>query len=142
MDNPRNVIQPIRQISEEEKQNNKAPEKRLYLICFMYTDGSTSWITVVGRTDAYDTCKTNIQAGDVDVEESAILVEGTKFGEHATLYQFMKHMENFFTSNDGFDIEDYVVGDSEDEIPEFGNDFDIHAPINVTNGSIVESEDV
>ena len=54
----------------------------------------------------------------------------------------MKHMENFFPP-DGFDIEDYVVGDSEDEIPEYGNtDYDVQAPINVTHGGIEEGEDV
>lgn len=146
-DNPRTIIRPIAKVSEEEKASKKPPEMRLYLICLCYTDDTTSWIQVQGRTEAYDTCKTNIEAGDVDVEKSIILVEGGKFGEHANLYQFMKHMEQFYDSEQHgarFDIEDYVVGDSEDErTPEYGNtDYDIHTPIDVTSGGIVESEDI
>lgn len=145
--NPRAVIQPIVKVSDEEKANKKPPEMRLYLICFMYTDGATSWAEVEGRTEAYDTCKTTIEAGDVDVDHSIILVEGKKYGEHASLYQFMKHMEQFYDSEKHgarFDIEDYVVGDSEDEItPEYGNtDYEVHAPINVTSGGIEEGEDI
>lgn len=146
-DNPRAIIRPIAKVSDEEKATKKPPEMRVYLICYYYTDGTTSWTEVIGRTEAYDNCKTNIEAGDVDVERSIVLVEGGKFGEHATLYQFMKHMEKFYDSeNHGarFDIEDYVVGDSEDElVPEYGNtDYDIHTPINVTSGVIEESEDI
>jgi len=147
MENPRKVIQPIVKVSNEEKEAKKPPEMRLYLICYYYDDGSTDWVKVEGRTEAYRNCKSTIEAGGVDVEESIILVEGRKFGEEANLYQFMKHMEEFYDSTNygaRFDIEDYVVGDSEDEYAaQYGNtDYDIHTPINVTSGGIVEGEDI
>ena len=145
MDNPRNVVRPIAKVSDEDKAKKKAPELRAYLICFMYTDESTSWVEVIGRSEAYDTCKTNIVSGDIDLDRSIVLVEGGEFGKHASLYEFMKHMEMFFSpeyAKDGFDIEDYVVGDSESS-PEYGNtDYDVQTPIDVTHGGIIEGEDI
>ncbi len=148
MNNPRQIIQPITKISDEEKAGKKAPEERLYLICFFYTDESTSWVEVVGRTEAYDTCRTNVMAGDVDVEKSIVLVEGGKFGEHASIYLFMKHMENFYppeVTGVRFDIEDYVVGDTEEEYnaSQYNNtDFVPQAPIDITSGGIEDGEDI
>lgn len=144
--NPRKIIQPITKISDEEKAGKKAPEQREYLICFFYNDECTSWVKAVGRTAAYDACRTEIMAGDVDVDESIVLVEGGEYGKHATLYQFMKHMENFFppeVAGVRFDIEDYVVGDSENEYgSEYQKDFEVRTPIDITNGGIDEGEDI
>ena len=147
-DNPRTVIQPIRKISEEEKAGKRAPEEREYLICFLYTDETTSWIIGIGRTQAYDICRTTILAGDINVMGSIVLVEGGVYGKHATLYEFMKHMENFYppeVTGVRFDIEDYVVGDSEGDYDSayYNNtDFEVHAQLPVTNDNIGESEDI
>ena len=142
MENPRKIIRPISIVPDEEREKKKAPELRMYLICYSFLDGTRDWVEVEGRTVTYDSVKTMIESGNVNVEESIILVEGGEYGKHATLYQFMKHMENFY--NNKFDIDDYVVGDSEDEASNvsYGNDYNVQPQIGVTSDYNSEGEDV
>lgn len=97
------TIKPIVRLDETGK---KVPEDRLYLILFSYFDDSTSWKIILGREESYEAVKIEIVNGYVDIHESFILVEGNEFGTEVSLYEFMKHMENFFKDPD-FDIEDY-----------------------------------
>lgn len=135
----RKIIKPILRLDENGK---KMPEDRLYLILFSYTDDTTSWNIVMGRKEAYEKIKFEIvQTQLVDVEESYILVEDHKFGTEVSLYEFMKHMENFFQDTN-FDIEDYSF-DSSEEIynNELQESDDMNESINTTIDSFTDDSE-
>ena len=94
----------------------KTPEEKEYLLLLTYiADYDTEGIELrilIGRTEARKYIINVIP--DLDIFESYVLVEGVKPSSIVTVYEFMKHMENYF--NDGFDIEDYNIGMSEDEL--------------------------
>lgn len=92
----------------------KHPEDRQYLICIRAKEGSgasDSWIIVTGRTEAYECIKINID--EIDLEHSFVLVESVTLAERKSIYAFMKYAGEFYS--DGFDIEDYVKGDWDEE---------------------------
>lgn len=94
----------------------KTPEEKEYLLLLKYvTDDDmegTEFCIFIGRTEARKYIIDVVP--DLDIFESYVLVEGVKLENRITVYEFMKHMENYFT--DGFDIEDYNIGASEEEI--------------------------
>lgn len=89
----------------------KDPEEKEYLICVRGKLGEDTWEFCEGRTEAYKLLKSYIEEGDVDLEESFVLVENVKLEDRKTAYQFMKYAGEFYEDN--FDIEDYTIGDHE-----------------------------
>ena len=88
----------------------KHPEERQYLICIRAKIGSgaqDTWDIIIGRTDAYEYIKTNIN--DIDLDHSFVLVETVSLAERKSIYAFMKYAGDFYSDN--FDIEDYIKGD-------------------------------
>ena len=99
----------------------KHPEDRQYLICIRAkADSGTqdSWEIVIGRTEAYEYIKTNID--DIDMEHSFILVESLTLAERKSIYAFMKYAGEFYSDN--FDIEDYIKGDWDESDYKYNND--------------------
>ena len=102
----------------------KHPEDRQYLICIQTKDGSgeqDSWIIVTGRTEAYEHIKENIDS--IDMERSFILVETCALAERKSIFMFMKYAGEFYS--DGFDIEDYIKGDWDEEDYKRNNDISL-----------------
>ena len=93
-------------IDDNTKQRKgKNPEFKTYLLCVTGKEGYEDyWEIIEGRSNVYEHIKNNAEF--IDVENSFVLVEGLALEKRASIYQFMKHCENFF--NDSFDIEDYV----------------------------------
>jgi hypothetical protein len=92
----------------------KHPEDRQYLICIATKSGSgvqDSWAIVTGRTEAYEYIKENIES--INMEHSFILVETCVLAKRKSIYAFMKYACEFYS--DGFDIEDYIKGDWDEE---------------------------
>ena len=89
----------------------KDPEEKQYLICIRAKHGEDSWDIIVCRTETYRVLKEYIQTGDIDFEESFVLVERVDLEGRKSLYRFMKYAEQFYEDN--FDIEDYVLSDEE-----------------------------
>lgn len=99
----------------------KHHEDRQYLICIRTKQGSgvqDSWDIVTGRTEAYEYIKNNID--DIDLSKSFILVETLTLNERKSIYAFMKYTGEFYS--DGFDIEDYIKGDWDEEDYKRDND--------------------
>lgn len=99
----------------------KHPEDRQYLICIRTkVDSGTEdfWDIVIGRTEAYEYIKSNIDL--IDLERSFILVETLPLDKRQSIYAFMKHVEEFYSDN--FDIEDYIKGDWDDTDYKRNND--------------------
>lgn len=102
----------------------KHPEDRQYLICIKAKPGSgetDSWDIVIGRTEAYNYIKDNIDY--IDIEHSFILVESLPLEKRASIYAFMKHVGDFY--EDSFDIEDYIKGDWDEEDYKRNNDMSL-----------------
>lgn len=102
----------------------KHPEDRQYLICIRTKYGSgvqDGWDIVIGRTEAYRYIKENID--DIDLEHSFILVESCTLAERKSIYAFMKYAGDFYS--DGFDIEDYIKGDWDEEDYKRNNDISL-----------------
>jgi hypothetical protein len=102
----------------------KHPEYRQYLICIRTKDGSGAqdfWDIVTGRSEAYELIKENID--DIDFNYSFILVESCELSKRKSIYAFMKYAGEFFS--DGFDIEDYIKGDWDEEDYKRENDISL-----------------
>lgn len=90
------------------KDQKKTPEEKQYLICIRGKDGGTDeWNILEGRTDAYEYIKNNIEY--IDLDTSFILVENLPLAKRKSIFAFMKYVQDNY--EDGFDIEDYVNGD-------------------------------
>lgn len=99
----------------------KTPEEKQYLICIKGKDGGEDeWEIVTGRTAAYERIKESIEF--IDLEYSFILVETCSLDKRKSIYTFMKYAGEFY--NDGFDIEDYVKGDWDEDDYRMRNDID------------------
>lgn len=116
MNNDQVAIHPIK-FAEKDKpivpftiDKKKDPEKRLYVVLYYsYEDGEEvkSFEILTGRTNAREFIKNMIDS--IDIHESKILVETVAYEDALTVYQFIKEMEVYY--QDGFDIEDYNIGD-------------------------------
>lgn len=110
----------------------KHPEERQYLICISgYTQDS--WNIVIGRTEAYNYIKENID--EINLEHSFILVESCTLDKRKSIYAFMKYAGEFY--NDGFDIEDYIKGDWDER--DYQRNNDISLMINETDRISMQS---
>jgi hypothetical protein len=90
------------------KEQKKTPEEKQYLVCIRGKDGGTDeWDVLECRTDAYEYIKSNIEY--IDLEKSFILVENLPLAKRKSIFAFMKYVQDNY--EDGFDIEDYVKGD-------------------------------
>ena len=90
------------------KDQKKTPEEKQYLVCIRGKDGGTDeWNILEGRTDAYEYIKANIEY--IDLDKSFILVENLPLSKRKSIFAFMKYVQDNY--EDGFDIEDYVNGD-------------------------------
>lgn len=101
----------------------KRPEEKQYLICIQGKPGSgvqPDWVIVVGRTAAYEYIKDNIE--DIDFETSFILVETCKLSDRQSIYTFMKYVQDGY--EDGFDIDEHIVGDWNESDYRINNDID------------------
>ena len=98
----------------------KHPEDRQYLICIAGTT-QDSWVIITGRTEAYEYIKENID--DINMEHSFILVETLTLAERKSIYAFMKYAGEFYS--DGFDIEDYIKGDWDENDYKRNNDISL-----------------
>lgn len=88
----------------------KHPEDRQYLICITGMS-QDSWVIVTGRTEAYEYIKENID--DINMEHSFILVESCTLTNRKSIPEFMRYAGEFYS--DGFDINDYIKGDWDEE---------------------------
>lgn len=91
----------------------KDPEKRIYVILYYaHEDGDDvkSFEVIIGRTNTREFIKNMIEC--LDIHESKVLVETVPYEDAKSVYEFIKLMESFY--NDGFDIEDYNIGDNID----------------------------
>lgn len=90
------------------KDEVKTPEEKQYLICIRGKDGGADeWNIVEGRTEAYEYIKDSIEY--IDLEKSFILVENLPLAKRKSIFAFMKYVQDNY--EDGFDIEDYIKGD-------------------------------
>ena len=101
----------------------KHPEERQYLICIRVNDPHSNdyWDILIGRTAAYEYIKENID--EIDMEHSFVLVESVSLAERKSIYAFMKYAGEFYS--DGFDIEDYIKGDWDEEDYKRNNDISL-----------------
>ena len=100
----------------KEGAKEKGPEEKEYLILFVdIEDPERNWFNLVtGRTEAYQEIRNNIEA--IDIHKSSILVEGVVLEKRISVYAFMRHVQDKgFFEGESFDIEDYNVGDDEEE---------------------------
>lgn len=103
------------ELLDENSKREKNPEEKQYLLLYYGTfdnEEVKSFEIREGRTATYVMIKDMIDY--IDIYDSKVIVESVPFNEGVSVYQFMKYMENFFS--DGFDIEDYNNGDSNEEI--------------------------
>lgn len=101
----------------------KHPESKQYLICIQGTPGSgiqPDWEIVTGRSAAYEYVKENIE--DIDFETSFVLVETCNLSERLSIYMFMKHVQDNY--DDGFDIDEHIVGDWDESDYRINNNID------------------
>lgn len=101
----------------------KHPEDREYLVCIRAKEGSgesDSWAFVTGRTATYEYIKENIE--DIDLNYSFVLVETLPLEKRKSIYAFMKYAGEFYA--DGFDIEDYIKGDWDEDEYQRNNDIE------------------
>ena len=112
----------------------KHPEDRQYLICIRaratnrtiydddgYYETYDEWTIVTGRTACYEYIKENIEI--IDFDESFVLVETLPLNKRKSIYAFMKYAGEYY--NDGFDIEDYIKGDWDEDDYDINNGIDI-----------------
>lgn len=109
----------------DESKKKKSPEKRTYVILYYaHEDGDDikSFEVIIGRTNTREFIKNMIEC--LNIHESKILVDTIPYEEALSVYEFMKAMEIHYS--DGFDIEDYNIGDEieEDEIEEDEEDYE------------------
>ena len=102
----------------------KSHEEKQYLICIAATPGSGDydiWDIVIGRTNAYEFIKDNIDM--IDFERSFILVENCNLNQRKSIYAFVKYIQDLY--NDGFDIDEYIKGDWSETDYKIDNDINI-----------------
>lgn len=104
----------IKFLEDAQKKSKKSPEEKEYIILYDYADDSMFKICQ-GREDTYTMIKYLMLNNELepDIHNSCVLVEGVLPENRISIYEFMKHMEQFFSDN--FDIEDYNTGDDTDE---------------------------
>lgn len=95
----------------DNSESRKSHEEKKYLVCIEETSGEKDWAILIGRTATYEYIKDIIEL--INFEESFVLVETLKLSERKSLYAFMKFAGNFY--DDGFDVEDYVKGDFDED---------------------------
>lgn len=98
--------------------NPTDPEQRQYIILIYNeyeSDQDTIWESIEGRTNVYDWIKQHIEM--MDPKTSLILTENVPLKDALTVYQFVNHLKNsnLVPADDGFEIEDFVYYDSEEE---------------------------
>jgi hypothetical protein len=115
----------------------KDPEDRVYVIFIVskigehycsYIDSTNinvngEFSLTKGRSDAYEYIKNileNDKEGNISIEDSMVLVEGTSCTNWISVYRFMKYCEKFFT-DEYFNIEDYVDEDEKSSTSNLSN---------------------
>ncbi len=87
------------------------PEQRQYvMLLFNPTedDHPSEWQSVVGRLNAYQWIKNNIEL--FDPQQSLVLTENVTLKDALTISQFIKYLKNGeIIGDDGFNIEDYEI---------------------------------
>ena len=116
----------------------KSFEEKEYLICIECMSGDLFWEVVKGRTEAYSRIKYTIYVDAVNFDTSFILVEGKSITERVSLYAFLKHVQDYF--EDGFDIDDYVKGDFDEE--EFRKNNNISEAMSISNDERLDMKDI
>ncbi len=94
----------------------KDPEERNYLIIFVGVDTDTDnefrgWDYYLGRTKVRDALKSLVENENIDIHNSKVFSEKSTIMDALSVYDFFKKMEGLY--DDGFDIEDFNVGDVE-----------------------------
>ena len=85
-------------------------------------------IVFASRDDAYNAAKKLIEEdidGDIDVDESKVIVDGVPIKQAVSLYRFMKHCESLYPDDD-FRIDQYFNEEDDEEDnrpPTTGNGF-------------------
>ena len=111
------MAQQLKEMVKIVDNKKKHPEERQYLICIA-GKSEDFWNIITGRTEAYEFIKENID--DIDLEHSFILVETCTLSERKSIPEFMRYAGEFY--NDGFDINDYIKGDWDEEDYRKNND--------------------
>ena len=100
-----NLIKPNQ--DKEYEAINIDPEVKMYLVCIAYPiSGDSEWELLKGRTQVYDYIRGLLEATEIDIYESFVLVEGLTLKDRKSIYAFMSYVKRFY--DDGFDIEDYA----------------------------------
>lgn len=101
-------------ISEQITPDN--PEERQYIFLITNNDDLYEWVSLVGRTEAYNWIKENIELYGFDPDESIVLTETVQFKDALSVTKFVKYLQNASLVDDStFDIEYYRIGVVDDE---------------------------
>lgn len=94
----------------------KDPEERNYLVIFVGIDRDSDtefrgWDYHLGRTKVRKALKSLVEDENIDIHNSKVFSEKATIMDAISVYDFFKKMEGLY--DDGFDIEDFNVGDVE-----------------------------
>lgn len=90
------------------------PEQKQYILLYADLGGEEAddvefplrWLAVQGRTNAYESIKSN--AFNIDIDKSLVLVETVPFKDAMSVRSFVKFIKNAdMTEDDDFDIDSY-----------------------------------
>lgn len=116
----------------------KSFEEKEYLICIECMSGDLHWEIAKGRTEAYEYIKDIMNLYGIDFDTSFILVEGKSITERVSIYAFLKHVQDYF--EDGFDVDDYIIGDFDEE--EFRKNNNISEAMSISNDERLDMKDI
>ena len=122
-----------REVMVKVQKEEKSPEEKEYILLLVDIEDeeATMFVIRTGRREAYEYIKMDIES--MDIHKSTVLVEGIPIENRISVYKFMKHIQDKgFFEGDSFDIEDYNIGDDEDE------DLEDNA---INNSTVTESEE-
>lgn len=107
----KDLINPIEIVDKKSKFD---PEVQIYIVLYVGNDDNSdikSFDVIKGRVSVYEHIKNLVDY--IDCVQSKVIANGVDFDEAFSVYYFMKVMKQYF--DDGFDIEDYVDGNSGDD---------------------------
>ena len=94
------------------------PEQKQYILLYTdlgYEDGDQEfplrWEAAQGRTNAYESIKSN--AAVIDIDKSIVIVENVAIKDCLTIREFVDYVKNadMVDKYDGFDINEYIGSD-------------------------------
>ena len=90
------------------------PEERQYIFLLSNNDDLYEWVSLIGRTEAYEWIKSNIDIYEFDPDNSIVLTENVAFKDALSITKFIKYLKNASIFEDDFDIDYYRTGETDD----------------------------